>query len=205
MATNNSVLVIGEGETEFYYFNSLKDLFPQTQLEPSTPKHSNLLELEKRIKEGIASGFAKIYCVIDMDNKVGKELSKYNSIKQRYSNKIEHPKKGISCSVHFVETHRCTELFFLYYFKYTTKEFINQPSLLNELNKCCLYRKEVKFFRGLKGGLHAYFERNGGALVDAVVRSKKSCCEIERRIGTGSYSQMESLFRALMEQNNVRL
>jgi len=202
--SNNSILIIGEGETEFYYFNSLKDLFPQTQLEPSIPKHSNLLELEKRIKEGLATGYSKVFCVIDMDNKIDKELIKYESLKRRYNKVFQYPKRGISCEVNFVETHRCTELFFLYYFKYTTKEFCDQPSLLNELNNCCEYKKEVNFFRRVKG-LHSYFERNGGTLKKAIENSRKSCvtaCVDQRKY---TFSQMARLFDALQEQNQIVL
>lgn len=55
-------------------------------------------------------------------------------------------KKGINCKVKFFETHRCTELFFLYYFKYTSREYENQDLLLKDLNKQCKYSKTIDFF-----------------------------------------------------------
>lgn len=38
--------------------------------------------------------------------------------------------------VEFIETHRCTELFFLYYFRYTSRPYEDQDSLIKDLNKC---------------------------------------------------------------------
>ena len=35
----DSIAVIGEGITEYYYFNSLKDEFTQLNLRPMYPKH----------------------------------------------------------------------------------------------------------------------------------------------------------------------
>lgn len=40
----DSIAVIGEGLTEYYYFNSLKDDFRQINIKPSYPKHSTGLD-----------------------------------------------------------------------------------------------------------------------------------------------------------------
>ena len=68
------------------------------------------------------------------------------------------PKKGLYCEVKFFETHRYTELFFLYYFRYTSRMYNDQDSLLKDLNKCVEYEKTIEFFIKCKG-LHSYFER----------------------------------------------
>ena len=87
------IMIIGEGPTEFYYFNSLKDILRGVQIEPEEPKHSNLKELERKIKDGIKNGYAKIFCVIDMDNKTNPtELQNYQALKQRYYAPIVRPK-----------------------------------------------------------------------------------------------------------------
>ena len=66
----DSITVIGEGITEYYYFNSLKDDFRQLNIKPAYPKHSTGLGyLEQEIDKSIDAGYSLIICVIDMDNK----------------------------------------------------------------------------------------------------------------------------------------
>lgn len=62
-------MILGEGSTESFYMNSLRDYYPAQlkSIEPKIPKHSNLTELEKKIEEGISKGYSKIFCMIDMD------------------------------------------------------------------------------------------------------------------------------------------
>lgn len=79
-----TALVIGEGITEFYYFNSLKDVIRGVQIQPAYPKHStSLRELGEMIDEGIDCGYDRIFCVVDMDNKQNdKERRKYSELKK---------------------------------------------------------------------------------------------------------------------------
>ncbi len=67
----DAIMILGEGSTESFYMNSLRDYYPAQlkSIEPKIPKHSNLTELEKKIEEGISKGYSKIFCMIDMDNK----------------------------------------------------------------------------------------------------------------------------------------
>ncbi len=168
------ILILGEGITEFFYFNSLKDSFRDIQIEPDRPKNSSLSELEIKIDNAINNGYQKIFCVIDMDNKKEEnERRKYQQMRKKYAEPISKPKNGIYCEVYFFETHPCTELFFLYYFAYTSKPFSNQPDLLKELNKHCKYEKTRDFFLKCKG-LHSYFEKNGGSLEDAIKNAEQS-------------------------------
>lgn len=100
---------------------------------------------------------------IDMDTKdVEPERFQYQRIKAKYAKPINQPKKGIYCNVEFFETCRCTELFFLYYFRYTSRPYESQEPLLKDLNRCVEYRKTIDFFTKSKG-LHSYFEQNGGS------------------------------------------
>ncbi len=113
-----SALILGEGPTEFYYFQSLRDVYGNLVFEPGYPKHTSIKELEIKIKNGIAAGYSHIFCVIDMDTKEEgtNERKEYEGLKSRYSKPIVKRGQGIRCEVEFFETHRCTELFFLYYF-----------------------------------------------------------------------------------------
>lgn len=164
----HSVLILGEGPTEFYYFNSLRDVVKGLTIKPDYPKHTSMKELEEKIDDGIKDGYDCIFCVIDMDTKNEEpERSQYVRLKKKYAKPVSKPKKGIYCEVHFFETHRCTELFFLYYYRYTARAYNDQQELLLELNKQCGYEKTIDFFKKSKG-LHTYFEKKGGNLDTAI-------------------------------------
>lgn len=142
--------------------------------QPGYPKHTSMKELEEKIEEGIDQNYTHIFCVIDMDTKdKASERSLYISLKKKYTKPINKPKKGIHCDVRFFETHPCTELFFLYYFRYTTRPYNGQEALLDDLKKQCGYQKKVEFFKKSKG-LHAFFEKKGGKFDDAIRNSKQS-------------------------------
>lgn len=195
-----TALILGEGPTEFYYFKSLCDLFKRLTIKPDSPKHTNLTELEVKIKEGVALGYSHIFCIIDMDTKDKEpELSQYQKLKKKYAEPISKPKKGIYCKVEFFETHRCTELFFLYYFRYTSRPYDDQELLLKELNQCVEFRKTIEFFIKTKG-LHNYFERNGGSLEKAMGNAKQSMEEKQKSGRDYTYSE---LGRLMLELKNM--
>ena len=174
-------------------------MFKRLTIKPDYPKHTNLKELEAKIEEGIAMGYSHIFCIIDMDTKDKEpERTQYQRLKTKYSNPINKPRKGIYCKVEFFETHRCTELFFLYYFRYTSRPYDEQESLLKDLNQCVEYRKTIEFFIKTKG-LHGYFERNGGSLEKAVANANRS---MDEKVTSGrdyTYSELGRLAEILNE------
>jgi len=194
-----TALILGEGPTEFFYFKSLCDVFKRLTIRPDYPKHTNLKELEVKIEEGVAMGYSHIFCIIDMDTKVKEpERSQYKRLKARYAEPINKPKKGIYCKVEFFETHRCTELFFLYYFRYTSRPYEEQELLLKDLNQCVEYRKTIDFFIKSKG-LHSYFERNGGSLVSATANADHSMEEKQTSGREYTFSELGKLIKELKE------
>lgn len=102
------------------------------------------------------------------------------------------------CDVEFFETHRCTELFFLYYFRYTSRSYNDQEPLLKDLNQCVEYRKAIDFFIKTKG-LHGYFERNGGSLEKAVGNASRSMDEKLKAGRDYTYSELGRLVSRLEE------
>lgn len=192
-----TALILGEGPTEFFYFKSLCDVFKRLTIKPDYPKHTSIKELELKIEEGISMGYNHIFCVIDMDTKEEEpERTQYQKLKAKYAKPINKPKKGIHCEVEFFETHRCTELFFLYYYRYTSRSYENQEQLLNDLNKSVEYRKTMDFFNKIKG-LHSYFERNGGSLENAMANAD---CSMEEKLKSGrdyTYSELGRLMEEL--------
>lgn len=195
----NTALILGEGPTEFFYFKSLCDVYKGLTIKPDYPKHTNIKELEAKIAEGVEMGFNHIFCVIDMDTKDKEpEHSQYERLKKKYAKPINKPKKGLYCEVKFFETHRCTELFFLYYFRYTSRAYTDQGQLLKDLNQSVEYHKAKEFFIKCKG-LHSYFERNGGSLASAVANAEHS---MDDKLASGrnyTYSELGRLMEELNE------
>lgn len=193
----HSVLILGEGPTEFYYFNSLRDIVKGLTVKPDYPKHTSIKELDDKIESGITDGYDRIFCVIDMDTKdIEPEHTQYARLKKKYAKPINKPKKGIYCEVHFFETHRCTELFFLYYFRYTARMYNDQSELLLDLNKQCGYEKTIDFFKKSKG-LHSYFEKRGGILDTAVSNAKHSMDEKLADNRNYTYSELGRMIEEL--------
>lgn len=200
-----TALILDEGPTEFFYFKSLCDVFKRLTIKPDYPKHTNIKELDAKIAEGVAMGYSHIFCIIDMDTKDREpERSQYERLKKKYAQPINKPKKGLFCEVKFFETHRCTELFFLYYFRYISRAYTDQESLLKDLNQSVEYRKTAEFFIKCKG-LHTYFERNGGSLASAVANAEHS---MDEKLASGrdyTYSELGRLMSKLkeLESRNV--
>ena len=194
-----TALILVEGPTEFFYFKSLCDVFKRLTIKPDYPKHTSIKELELKIAEGIELGYNHIFCIIDMDTKdMEPERTQYKKLKAKYAKPINKPKKGIYCEVEFFETHRCTELFFLYYFRYTSRPYDTQDPLLCDLNKCVEYRKAIDFFIKTKG-LHSYFERNGGSLEKAIANANRSMDEAKKYGRDYTYSELGRLMEGLKE------
>lgn len=192
-----TALILGEGPTEFFYFKSLCDIFKSLTIKPDYPKHTSMKELEAKIADGVAMGYNHIFCIVDMDTRdVEPERSQYQKLKVKYAKPVAKPKKGIYCKVEFFETHRCTELFFLYYFRYTSRLYETQELLLKDLNQCIAYQKTADFFIKTKG-LHGYFERNGGSLEKAVANANRSMEEKQKSARDYTYSELGRLISAL--------
>lgn len=192
-----TALILGEGPTEFFYFKSLCDIFKSVTIKPDYPKHTSIKELEAKIADGVAMGYNHIFCIVDMDTKdVEPERSQYQKLKMKYAKPVAKPKKGIHCKVEFFETHRCTELFFPYYFRYTSRLYETQELLLKDLNQCIAYQKTADFFIKTKG-LHGYFERNGGSLEKAVANANRSMEEKQKNARDYTYFELGRLISAL--------
>lgn len=154
-----------------------------------------MAELELIIKNAIEQGYNHIYCMIDLDNKKeGKDKSDYVNLKKRFHGKhISKPKKGIDCHIEFFETERCTELFFLYYFKYTTKLYNHSNEVEADLSKECGYIKTTDFFR--KHPLHQHFSKQGGSIYEAIKNAEMSMETAEERGYT--FSELGRMFKKL--------
>ena len=124
-----------------------------------------------------------------MDNKKDEvEKEKYKRLRVDYAKPIINDKKGIHCEVVFYETERCTEFFFLLYFKLTTSEFLTSDDVEKELNKTCGYIKSIDFFK--KHPLHPFFVKQKGSLKLAIKNAKSTCKTREEDARDYSYSEL---------------
>ncbi len=195
----STTVIIGEGPTEFFYLNSLKDEFRQLQnIKPDTPKNTSLRELEHSIESAISMGYDRIFCLIDMDNKKKDptSLSNYLQLKNKYhGKKVVNKNKGLNYEVRFFETDRCTELFFLYYFKYTGQEFKESKAIEEELSRICGYEKTQRFFR--THPLHQFFKSKNGDFATAIKNAQKSELSVLSEQRDYTYSELGSMFLEL--------
>ena len=195
----NTTIIIGEGPTEFYYLNSLKDEFRILQhIKPDYPKNTSLRELQRSIESSIQMGYSQVFCLIDMDTKKkdAKSMAEYQRLKKKYHNAhIVKKRSGIDCQIRFYETERCTELFFIYYFKYKTQKFQTSDDVETLLNKICGYDKTLKFFRGHP--LHQFFEKQGGNFVNAIANANRSLFDVRNGNRDYTYSEIGSMFNDL--------
>ncbi len=200
-----AIAVIGEGITEKYYIESLKGLSPfDIRPQELGKKASSLKQLEKNIQNSIKAGYDEVYCLIDMDGKrESANKGNYESLKKKYHGLTHGNKRqGVQCKVIFIETDRCTELWFLYHFTQsaTTKEFRSYHDLEKEL---CKYRpryeKTEKYFKSVVD-LHKEFTKKcdpQGSLANAIKNSKDSIKSRQRDNRNYSYSEIHILFDAL--------
>lgn len=200
-----TIAIIGEGITEKFYIESLKGLTPFTVLPQALGrKASSLKKLDDEIKNSIQKGFDEVYCLIDMDGKrEGTSKITYNKLKTKYHNKIHGKKKeGIQCKVEFIETERCTELWFLYHFTNTaiTREFCNYKELEAELQRYRPhYEKTEKYFRSVSS-LHIEMTTKrepNGSLEKALKNARNSVATRDCDSRPHTYCEMFRLFEAL--------
>lgn len=201
MARNRvSVAVIGEGITEKYFIQSLRDIL-HIKPTPIKAKNSSLKELEIAIKDCIKKGYNRIYCMIDVDNKVHdgnpdheQNAKEYASLKRKYHNKQCRSIDGNQTLIVMIESFPSTEIFFLYYFGYTSALFTNQQ-LKSLLNKRFGYRTEEKYL--IKHSLHDTLTQLGGSLGTAISASERSRSDTPADQLWQSYTEIGVMIREL--------
>ena len=68
MENNKSIAIIGEGETEWFYFDSLRiALRYPFKIAPAMPQHSDISHMMKLVKECLSKDYDIVICLVDMD------------------------------------------------------------------------------------------------------------------------------------------
>ena len=130
----NSIAIIGEGETEWFYFDSLRVAcrYP-FKVAPDFPQHSDIKHILKLVESYLSKQYDYIVCLFDMDR-----LFLFPSEMQLYQQaKKEYGKKKYAGRVIFVETNPCTEFWFLLHFlpNVVCRRYESYEQLLPDLQK----------------------------------------------------------------------
>ena len=108
-----SIAIIGEGETEWFYFDSLRIAcrYP-FKVAPDFPQHSDINHVLKLVESYLNKQYDFIVCLFDMDRlfQFPSEMQLFQRAKKEYS------KKKYAGKVMFIETNPCTEFWFLLHF-----------------------------------------------------------------------------------------
>ena len=168
-----SVAIIGEGETEWFYFDSLRITcrYP-FKVAPDFPQHSDVKHILKLVESYLnKQQYDFIVCLFDMDRLLQQpsEMRLYNNAKKKYA------AKKYAGRVMFIETNPCTEFWFLLHFlpNVVCRQYESYEQLLPELQKHMPgYEKTKRYFT--KTNLYKYLTEHGD-LERAVQNSEKPC------------------------------
>ena len=108
MAVKKSIAIIGEGETEWWYFETLRIACRyKFKVAPDFPQHSDIPHMAKLAENYVKRETDHVVCLVDMDRLFThpKEMASYLDIKKKSSRKIV-----------WIETSPCTEFWFLLHF-----------------------------------------------------------------------------------------
>lgn len=194
-----SIAIIGEGETEWFYFDSLRVAcrYP-FRLAPDFPAHSDIDHLLKLSKAKVKEGYDYVVCLLDMDrlNNVTAEMKKYRAFKNKKEN------SGIM----FIETNPCTEFWFLLHFlpQLQVKHYSSYEQLLPELQKYMPgYEKTKRYFVRTK--LYDYLVKYGNlddAMKNGEALSDMASLHPEDRIAFSQVAKVLKLLERLKAENN---
>lgn len=189
-----SIAIIGEGDTEWFYFDSLRIArrYP-FKVAPDFPQHSDINHVLKLVESYLDKQYDYIVCLFDMDRLLSHpaEMKLYQQAKKK-----QEGKRGVM----FIETNPCTEFWFLLHFlpDVVCRQYDSCEQLIPELQKYMPgYEKTKKYFTRTK--LYNYLTENGD-LDRAMVNSERLCqlCK-ETEQDNVAYSEVHKVIRLLNE------
>ncbi len=189
-----SIVVIGEGETEWHYVESIRKAYNlRIKLAPGLPQHSDIKSMSRKAEQCVNNQYDYVICLVDMDHILQdkKEIREYHKAR-----------KNSSKNVVWLETNPCTEFWFLlhFYSSFSIKRYKSYRELLPTLQKYMpKYEKTKDYFR--KVNLFSYLTEHGKlnkAMEYAkMIESKRQETNDEHI----SYSQLYELFEILNKIN----
>lgn len=194
MAVKKSIAIIGEGETEWWYFENLRVACRyKFKVAPDFPQHSDIPHMAKLAEDYVKRETDYVVCLVDMDRllRVPAEMATYQKLKKKSSRNVV-----------WIETNPCTEFWFLLHFlpQISTKRYETCEDVLPDLQRYMPgYEKTVRYFRN--NNLYNYLTEHGDlqrAIDYAKELSRLSEKTPEDRI---AYSQMHKVFELIASMN----
>lgn len=193
-----SIAIIGEGETEWFYFESLRvsHRYP-FKVSPDFPKHSDIKHILDLLESCIDKQYDIVICLFDMDRLLQQptQMQAYQKAKAKYS------KGKYANKVMFVETNPCTEFWFLLHFlpNIKSKQYLSYEQLLPELQKYMPnYEKTKKYFKRIN--LYKYLTENGD--LDRAMTNSEKICELSKANpeDNKAYSEIHKVLQLLHDE-----
>ena len=154
MAVKKSIAIIGEGETEWWYFETLRIACRyKFKVAPDFPQHSDIFHMAKQAEDYVKRETDYVVCLVDMDRllRLPAEMATYQQLK-----------KNSSHNVIWIETSPCTEFWFLLHFlpQLSTKHYETCEDVLPDLQRYMPgYEKTARYFK--KNNLFKYLTEHG--------------------------------------------
>lgn len=193
-----SVAIIGEGETEWFYLESLRIAkhYP-FQMKPTFPKHSDWRYIFQQAESCLSEGYDIVICLVDMDVIYNKA-----SEKSLYDNKKFNLQRS---GIVIIETNPCTEFWFLLHFlpSLSTKTYQTYDELEKELRKYLPgYEKSKRYFK--KNPLYPYLIKYGDLSRATKYAAKLLKIAQDSPEDLHSYTQIHELLSLLEELGTKR-
>ena len=194
MAIKKSIAIIGEGETEWWYFDTLRIACRyKFKVAPDFPQHSDIPHMAKLAEDYVKRDTDYVVCLVDMDRllRVPAEMATYQQLK-----------KNSPHNVIWIETNPCTEFWFLLHFlpQLSTKHYESCEDVLPDLQHYMPgYEKTARYFK--KNNLYKYLTEHGDlqrANGYAEELTRLSEASPEDKI---AYSQMHLVFKLIASMN----
>ena len=194
MAVKKSIAIIGEGETEWWYFETLRVACRyKFKVAPDFPQHSDIPHMAKLAEDYVKRETDYVVCLVDMDRllKQPSEMVTYQQLR-----------KDSSHNVIWIETSPCTEFWFLLHFlpQLSTKHYASYEDVLPDLQRYMPgYEKTARYFK--KNNLYKYLTEHGDmqrAIGYAKELTRLSEATPEDKI---AYSQMHLVFELIASMN----
>lgn len=189
-----SIAIIGEGETEWFYFEALRVAcrYP-FKVAPDFPQHSDIPHMAKLAENKIKSEYDHVLCLVDMDRLLANptEMTTYRNIRKKSSRKIL-----------WVETNPCTEFWFLLHFlpQPSVRRYASCDDLLPELQRFMPgYEKTKHYFRKLN--LYKFLTEHGS--LERAISNASELCRLSKSSpeDTIAYSEIHKVFELLDSMN----
>lgn len=165
-----SIAIIGEGYTEYFYFNSLRNTkrYKRLHIFPSMPNHTDIEHIINCADEKCKQPYDFVICLIDMDRiqVTPKERQKYQVYKNKKKDKII-----------FIETNPCIEFWFLLHFfsNPLAKSYTKQDDLIDDLRKYMPnYEKTQDYLK--RSDIYKCLIENGN--IEKAVKHAKQLCKL---------------------------